>query len=108
MSIYIVFFLAYPLNLNETVHMHKNEALGDCLMAVITAQEAAFIWRLSRNAVSDACRRGTLRGRKSGQTWLITIFDMLSYQNGRYWPERIPDDLRPAFESAIVKFRTNP
>jgi hypothetical protein len=88
--------------------MHKNEALGDCLTAVITAQEAAFIWRLSRNAVSDACRRGTLRGRKSGQTWLITIFDMLAYQNGRYWPECIPDDLWPAFESAIVKFRANP
>lgn len=88
--------------------MHKNEAFHDCLTAVITAQEATFIWRLSRNAVSDACRRGSLRGRKSGQTWLITIFDMLSYQNSRYWPERIPDDLRPAFEAAIVKLRTDP
>lgn len=108
MSIYIVFPLAFELSLYETVHMHKNEDLGDCLMAVITAQEAAFIWRLSRNAVSDACRRGALRGRKSGQTWLITIFDMLSYQNGHYWPDRIPDDLRPTFEFAIVKLQIDP
>ena len=85
--------------------MHKNETFHDCLTTVITAQEAAFLWRLSRNAVSDACRRGALRGRQSGQTWLITVFDMLSYQNGRYWPDRIPDDLQSAFDSAIVKFQ---
>jgi hypothetical protein len=80
--------------------MHKSDDM-DCLTAVITAQEAAQIWRLSRNAVSDACRRGALRGRKSGQTWLITIQDMLVYQNGRYWSHTIPAELKPAFDQAI-------
>lgn len=80
--------------------MHRSGGL-DCLTAVITAQEAAQIWRLSRNAVSDACRRGALRGRKSGQTWLVTIQDMLVYQNGRHWPDTIPAELKPAFDQAI-------
>ncbi len=82
--------------------MHKNEDSYDCLTAVLTAQEAATLWRLSRNAVSDACRRGALRGRKSGKTWLITILDMLVYQNGRYWPDRIPDEIKPALNKAIA------
>ena len=56
--------------------MHKNDDL-DCLLAVITAQEAAQLWGLSRNAVSDACRRGALRARKSGRIWLVTVADML-------------------------------
>ena len=42
------------------MHMHKSKDL-DCLTAIITAQEAAQLWGLSRNAVSDACRRGALR-----------------------------------------------
>jgi hypothetical protein len=46
--------------------MHSNDAKHDCLTAVLTAQEAATLWGLSRNAISDACRRGALRGRKSG------------------------------------------
>ena len=79
--------------------MHNN----DCLTFVISAQEAAQIWGLSRNAVSDACRRGALRGRKSGQTWLVTIADMLDYQRGRYWPDNIPHDLQPSFTSALTK-----
>jgi hypothetical protein len=81
--------------------MHKDEGL-DCLAAVLTAQEAAQMWRLSRNAVSDACRRGALRGRKSGQTWLVTVVDMLEYQRGRYWPDMIPAELKPAFDQAIA------
>jgi hypothetical protein len=84
--------------------MHKNNDL-DCLFAVMTAQEAAYMWRLSRNAVSDACRRGALRGRRSGQTWLVTIADMLHYQRGRYWSDRVPAELRPALERAIAAMR---
>ncbi len=53
----LLFSLVFAADLSETVHMHKNEAFHDCLTTVITAQEAAFIWQLSRNAVSDACRR---------------------------------------------------
>ena len=81
--------------------MHKNDDF-DCLTAVMTAQEAAQIWGLSRNAVSDACRRGALRGRKSGKTWLVTVVDMLVYQRGRYWPDMIPAELKPAFDQAIT------
>jgi hypothetical protein len=82
--------------------MHNNEVEHDCLTAVLTAQEAATLWGLSRNAISDACRRGALRGRKSGQTWLVTIADMLAYQRGRYWPSRIPEALKPALEQAVA------
>ena len=64
--------------------MHKNGEEHDCLTAVITAQEAATLWGLSRNAVSDACRRGAERGHKSGKTWLVALKDMLVYQKGRY------------------------
>lgn len=82
--------------------MHKEEDFHSCLMKVLTAQEAAVIWGLSRNTISDACRRGALRGRKSEKTWLVTIQDMLIYQKGRYWPDLIPDELLPAFKQAIV------
>lgn len=85
--------------------MHSNEAEHDCLTAVLTAQEAATLWGLSRNAVSDACRRGALRGRKSGQTWLVTIADMLAYQKGRYWPALIPEALKPALEQAVTSMK---
>jgi hypothetical protein len=84
--------------------MHSFEDF-DCLMAVMPAQEAARIWRLSRNAVSDACRRGTLRGRQSGQTWLVTVSDILHYQNGRYSPDTIPEELKPAFDRAIANMK---
>jgi hypothetical protein len=86
------------------MHMHKNEDF-DCLTAVVTAQEAARLWGLSRNAVSDACRRGALRSRRSGQTWLLTIVDMLRYQRGRYLPDAIPEELRPAFNHALAQIR---
>ena len=82
--------------------MHKSDDF-DWLTAVRTAQEAAEIWGLSRNAVSDACRRGALRARKSGQTWLVTVADMLRYQRGRYWPDAIPAALKPAFDQAIAQ-----
>lgn len=82
--------------------MHKGGDF-DCLTAVLTAQEAAQIWGLSRNAISDACRRGALRGRKSGQTWLVTVEDMLVYQRGRYWPDAIPVALKPAFNQALAQ-----
>jgi len=84
--------------------MHKN-ADCDCLQAVMTAQEAAQIWRLSRNAVSDACRRGALRGRQSGQTWLVTVADMLHYQRGRYWPDAVPAALQPALDRALAHLK---
>jgi hypothetical protein len=82
--------------------MHKNEDLHDCLTAVLTAQEAAALWGLSRNTVSDACRRGALRGRKSGKTWLVTVLDMLVYENGRYWPNLIPGEIWPALDKAVA------
>ena len=85
--------------------MHNSEVESDCLTAVLTAQEAATLWGLSRNAVSDACRRGALRGRKSGQTWLVTVADMLAYQEGRYWPDLIPEAIQPAFEQAIASMK---
>jgi hypothetical protein len=83
--------------------MHKREDCHDCLMAVITAQEAAQLWGLSRNAVSDACRRGALRARRSGKTWLVTIEDMLHYQRGRYWTDTFPPELTPALERAFAQ-----
>ena len=85
------------------MHMHKNEDFHDCLTAVLTAQEAAQLWGLTRNAVSDACRRGALRARKSGQTWLVTLADMLRYKNGRYWPDLIPATLQPALARALAE-----
>jgi len=85
--------------------MHKNDDGHDCLTAVITVQEAATIWGLSRNAVSDACRRGALRGRKSGKTWLVTVEDMLVYQKGRYWPDWIPVEIKPALDRAVVSMK---
>jgi excisionase family DNA binding protein len=84
--------------------MHKNDDF-DPLMMVMTAQEAANLWRLSRNTVSDACRRGALRGRRSGQTWLLTVADMLAYQRGRYWPDLIPPELKPALDQARALMR---
>ncbi len=75
----------------------------DCLTQVITAQEASQLWGLHRNAIPDAIRRGSLRGRKSGRTWLITVEDMLRYQRGRYWPNKIPDELQPALDRALAK-----
>lgn len=85
--------------------MHKNEVWHDCLTAVVTAQEAATLWGLSRNAVSDACRRGALRGRKSGKTWLVTVLDMLVYQKGRYWPDNVPAELKPALDQAVASMK---
>ena len=85
--------------------MHSNKAEHDCLTAVLTAQEAATLWGLSRNAVSDACRRGALRGRQSGQTWLVTVSDMLVYKKGQYWPDRIPAEIKPALEQALASMK---
>ena len=76
---------------------------NDCLKSVISAGEASQIWGLSRNAVSDAIRRGALPARKSGRVWLVTIADMLTYQHGRYFPDLVPDDLRDAFEAALSR-----
>lgn len=84
--------------------MHKNND-SDCLFAVITAQEAAQLWGLSRNAVSDACRRGALRSRRSGKTWLVTIEEMLRYQQGRYWPDNFPVELQPALKNALAQMK---
>lgn len=85
--------------------MHKNDDEHDCLTVVITVQEAASLWGLSRNAISDACRRGALRGRKSGKTWLVTVEDMLVYQRGRYLPDMIPDELKPALDRAVASMK---
>jgi len=87
--------------------MQSSEDLHDCLSNVLTASEAAELWGLSRNAISDACRRGALRGRKSGKTWLITIADMLDYQRGRYFPDLVPDELRDAFDQALAAAKVN-
>jgi len=90
-----------------SVQMHNSDA-DDCLFAVMTAQEAGAIWGLSRNAVSDACRRGALRARRSGNTWLVTVEAMLRYQRGRYWPDLIPLEMQPALERAVVLFHNEP
>ena len=82
-----------------TLQMHSN----DCLTSVLTSMEAATIWGLSRNAISDACRRGALPARKSGQTWLVTVADMLNYQKGRYWPDNVPAELQSAFDEALAR-----
>lgn len=84
--------------------MHKNKE-RDCLTAVITAQEAAQMWGLSRNAVSDACRRGALRGRKSEHTWLVTIGDMVVYQKGRYPAAPVPVELKSTLAQALVRLQ---
>ena len=81
--------------------MHNDNDI-DCLYTIITAQEAAKLWGLSRNAVSQACRSGALRARQSGRTWLVTIGDMLTYQRGRYYPDNIPTELQAAFDRAIL------
>lgn len=86
--------------------MHKNDGL-DALFFVITAAEAAQLWGLSRNAVTDACRRGALRSRRSGKTWLVTIEDMLHYQRGRYWPDKIPEELLPALKQAVARLNAS-
>lgn len=83
--------------------MHKREDGHDCLTAVITVQEAAQLWDLSRNAVNDACQRGALRARHSGKTWLVTIEDMLHYQRGRYWTDTFPPKLTSALGRAIAQ-----
>jgi excisionase family DNA binding protein len=83
--------------------MHKIKTSKKILHSVLTAQEAAQLWRLSRNAISDACRRGALPARKSGQTWLITFEDMLIYQDGRYWPDLIPEEFQPALKASLAK-----
>ena len=76
----------------------------DCnpLYMVLSAAEAAELWGLSRNAISDACRRGALPARRSGKTWLVTVADMLAYQDGRYWPHRWPAELQPALAAALA------
>lgn len=61
-----------------------------------------MLWGLSRNAISEACRRGALPARRSGQTWLVTVADMLAYQDGRYWPHKWPAELRPALAAALA------
>ena len=86
--------------------MHKNDGL-DCLFSVVTAQEAARLWGLSGNAVSDACPRGALRSRRPGKTWLVTIEDMLRYQRGPYWPDNIPAELLPALEQALARMNAS-
>lgn len=85
--------------------MHKNDDKHDCLTAVITVQEAASLWGLTRNAISDACRRGALRGRKSGKTWLVTVEDMLVYQRGRYVPDKVPAEIKPALARAKASMK---
>lgn len=80
---------------------------SDCLTTVITASEASQIWRLNRKTVSMACKRGLLPCRQSGQTWLVTLYDMLVYRNGSYWPDMIPEELRPAFGRALEQWKAN-
>lgn len=87
----------------KTKQLHKNGD-KDCLTSVITTAEAAEIWGLTRNAVTDACRNGRLRGRQSGRTWLVTLEDLIAYKHGHYWPSRIPPELQPAFERALAAF----
>lgn len=78
---------------------------SDPLYDVMTAMEAAELWGLSRNAIPDAIKRGSLRARKSGHIWIITVADFVAYQRGRYWPEKIPTDLLPVVKAAAERYR---
>ena len=69
----------------------------DPLCQVITAAEAAQIWSLTKNAVTNAIKRGALRGRQSGKVWLVTVADMLAYQGHVPYHDKIPDELRGNF-----------
>jgi len=84
-----------------TVHMHNTKHLHH----VITANEASKIWGLSRNAITQACRAGKMPARKSGQTWLVTIADMLRYKGGAYVPSLIPEDIKPTFLQVAEQVR---
>ena len=71
-------------------------------LLVITAAEAAKISMLSRNALTDAIRRGALPARRSGRVWLVSIEDLLRYQGGRHWPHMWPEELKPALDAALA------
>lgn len=79
--------------------------VNKCLYRVLTGSEAAKIWGLGRNVVNEACRRGALRGRKSENIWIVTVGDMLEYQRGRWYPEKVPDELKEVFIEADRQFR---
>jgi hypothetical protein len=75
--------------------------IDDPLNQVVTAGEAGRLYGLTKNAISQAIKRGALRGRFSGDRWLVTIADLVAYQRGRLpFDDKIPDDLRPSFEQA--------
>jgi hypothetical protein len=75
--------------------------VDDPLNQVITAGEAGQLYGLTKNAIAQAIKRGALRGRFSGDRWMVTIGDLVVYQRGRLpFTDKIPDDLRPSFEQA--------
>jgi len=50
-------------------------------------------------------RRVAFLSRKSGQTWLVTVEDMLHYQKGCYWPDATPNELKPSFNRALAQMK---
>jgi hypothetical protein len=82
--------------------MHREKT--DYLTTVITSQEAAQLWGLTRNAVLDAIKRGALRARQSSSVWLVTVEDMVRYKRGAYWPDNLPPELLPVVKEAAQKY----
>jgi hypothetical protein len=36
---------------------------------------------------------------------LVTVEDMLVYQKGRYWPDWIPVEIKPALDRAVASMK---
>ena len=69
---------------------------------VVTIHEATRIFGLERSAIRKAIKRGALPARKSSETWLIDVAELLRYKKyGGFFFENVPDELKPAFERVM-------
>lgn len=77
---------------NETENVNS-------LASVMTASEAVETYGLSEAAVRNACKRGSIPARKSGETWLILrsdaearwgLVDCEVYQSQEQWVVKTP------------------
>lgn len=50
--------------------------MSEVLNEVLTAAEAASLWRLDDSTVKRACQQERIKARKSGRIWLVTRRDM--------------------------------
>lgn len=96
--------MMYNTHMNTLFNLEDLHTFSN-LHSVVTAQEARQLYGLSRNAVAVAVRRGSLRARKSSDVWLISINDLVNYRG--YIPEHrnIPDELKPAFNQALIRYQ---